>query len=550
MTQSLTAGVSGMRAHQRMLDVIGSNLANVNTTGYKAGRALFSDLVYQTLRPATGPTGNGGGINPAEIGHGVQLAQVSRELTQGDLELTGGAFDFGIDGDGYFTVQGGDQTLYTRAGAFALDSDGRLVDPATGYYVQRFGTVGEPAGTTPGFQTPGDSTIQVPLGALIPGEPSTEMALRGNLPADATPALQHVLATLGPLTSGGAAATGGDLLNALDSIVTPFVGGDEIAIAGVDADGSAVATTLAVDNTTTVQDLVNAIDAAFAGGAGSLDAAGNLLLTANATGPSVLSLSLTNGAGNTGSLNLAAHAMSVAVEGKDADQIQTVVEVLDERGGAHAVNLTFTKEAGANWSLDASIDAADGVMVDSSVQQIAFQSDGSLLSAGGAGLGDANLAFQFAGSATTQTVAVDFGTPNQYDGVTNLASPARLTSNQDGYPPGALASVGVNSAGTLMGIFTNGRSFELAQLAIATFTNPQGLMHHGGNYLQESTNSGTPTIGASATSTVKGGQLEASNVDIAGEFTQMIVAQRGFSANARTITVSDEILQELLSIIR
>ena len=129
MSGSLLSGVSGLVAHQRMLDVVGNNLANSNTTGFKAQRVLFADQLWRTIRPASADNnGTGGAINPIQIGSGVRLAQVDRTFSQGNLELTGGLTDFAIEGDGFFVVSDGNRNLYSRNGAFALDENQILVD--------------------------------------------------------------------------------------------------------------------------------------------------------------------------------------------------------------------------------------------------------------------------------------------------------------------------------------------------------------------------------------------------------------------------------------
>src|SRR5205823_4461954 len=117
---SLLAGVSGLQSHQDMLDVVGNNLANINTTGFKYQRTEFADLLYQTIKPGTGSNSNIGGTDPVQIGRGVQVGRISQILTQGSIESTGGTFDVALEGNGFFVVNNG-QDLFTRAGAFDVD---------------------------------------------------------------------------------------------------------------------------------------------------------------------------------------------------------------------------------------------------------------------------------------------------------------------------------------------------------------------------------------------------------------------------------------------
>jgi len=548
MSSSLLTGVSGLVAHQRMLDVVSNNLANLNTTAFKAGKTVFSDLLYTTIRPATNSTeADIGGTNPNQIGAGVKSAQISRRFTQGNLDQTGEVFDFALQGQGFFVLSDGSTNAYTRAGSFALDSDGYLVDPSTGYRVQRFGSLGE-AGQGPlGFQTPGDLGIVVPFGASIAGEASTEIRISGNLDAASLGPLAEVLTTSSPFLAGGAPATTATLLNALDSNVVDYAAGDQININGTDVDGSPISTSLAVDNTTTLGQLVGAIDAQYTEATASLDASGNVVVRANETGDALLSLVVTDNPANTGQTDFLGHRISTATSGKDGDTFETSVELYDVRGGAHTILLTFQKRDDTTWDLTASTDSDSGIVIDNAVSDIRFFEEGSFDQAVGTGIGDGNISFRFTGLAQEQTINVSFLN------LTQLATDSALSTDQDGYAPGTLSSINLTSDGVIDGVATNGRKFSIAQLGIATFTNPQGLIAQGDNYYAASLNTGSPNIGTALSGgrgIIRGGQLEASNVDIALEFTRLIVAQRGFSANARTITISDEMLEELTNIVR
>ena len=199
MANSLLTGISGLRGHQKMLEVVGNNLANLNTTAYKSSRVLFSDMMYELQRGATSSSsGLLGSVNAVQIGTGSRLAQVDLNFAQGNLEATGNDFDLGIDGAGFFVASSPDRTYFTRAGAFSLDESGYLSDPSTGYLVKRFGTTGEPDGTLPAFQTPGDDRVYIPKGGNIPGKLSTEILMKGNLASTATGPIAQELMTSTP----------------------------------------------------------------------------------------------------------------------------------------------------------------------------------------------------------------------------------------------------------------------------------------------------------------------------------------------------------------
>ncbi len=549
MSVALNTGVSGLRGHQRMLDVIANNLANVNTVAFKSQRTLFGDLLYDTLREATGASDNVSSTNPLQLGLGVKVIAIDPDFNQGNLEATGRPFDLAIRGDGFFVVFTGNDTLFTRAGAFGLDTNNYLIDPSTGFFVRRTGTVGE----AEGFQVPGDNRIKIPFGELIPGAETNVINFQGNLSADATGPLAEVLAMAGPLLVGGVPATTSTLLNDLDSNLVDYVAGDQLVISGTDADGSAVNTTLAVDNTTTVQDLIDAINAAFTGATASLDSSGRIVLTANNPGEASLDLTISDDAGNTGSTSWYEHAFETITDGKDGDTVTSSIKVYDSLGKAHTLTFTFQKVSDNTWDLTVTAEAGVTIL-DGSVQGIRFNDDGSFDTVTGTGVGDANISLVFPGLSTPQTIDLDFGQSGTYTGLTHLGGGSTAAAvKQDGYGPGSLVNVSVNADGRVMGIFSNGQIIPLAQIEIASFGNPAGLKRVGNNYYQVTANSGEPNLGTAMTGgrgSIERGVLEASNVDIAEQFTQMILAQRGFQVNARTITVTNEILQEVANLIR
>ncbi len=550
MANSLLTGVSGLASHQHMIEVVGNNLANLNTVGFKTGRAHFSDVFYETVK-----AGGGGGVgavsgsNATQIGNGSKLASVGIDFGQGILETTASRFDFAIDGEGFFVVNAGRGPLYSRAGVFNLDNNGFLVDSSTGFHVQRFGNIGEAGGVLPGFQTAGDNSIQIPLGATVPGSATTAASVSGNLSAAANGAVRQILESTA-MTESGSPVTGGTLLNNLDNVTTPFQNGDFIDIQGTDADGTAINTQIAVDGTTTVADLVAALDSAFTGANVTLSANGELEVTAIDGGISMLSLNISGNAGNTGVIDLSAFQVLTSQQGSVGDTVRGAVEVFDERGDGHLVSLTFQKQIDDTWTMTADIDPSVGMLSDATVEGITFRPDGSIDLVTGP---DSQISIQFAGQANPQTIDFGFGDSGSLSGLTSISGDSNLASTQDGYSTGTLVAISVDDGGLIEGIGSNGRRFEVAQVALATFRNPNGLSAEGNNFFAQTISSGDANVGSPASGgrgRINTGQLEASNVDIAVEFTRLIVAQRGFSANARTITVTDEILEELNSLIR
>ena len=178
MLRSLFSGVSGMRAHQTMLDVVGNNIANVNTVGYKASSVEFEDTLSQALKAAGAPQNGQGGTNPAQVGLGVQTAAINTSFTQGSAEATGVATDLMIQGDGFFVVNHGGQQVYTRNGAFTFDAKGNLTT-ANGALVQGWTAVGGVVNTSGAV-----GAITLPIGASLAPMATKSATIAGNLPAD------------------------------------------------------------------------------------------------------------------------------------------------------------------------------------------------------------------------------------------------------------------------------------------------------------------------------------------------------------------------------
>ncbi|RMI03642.1 flagellar hook protein FlgE [Cellulomonas triticagri] len=181
MLRSLFSGISGLRSHQTMLDVTGNNIANVNTTGFKASQIQFQDTLSQMLNAAAAPQGGQGGQNPAQVGLGVQVAGITTSFTQGAAQLTGRSTDMMISGDGFFVVRQGTQQYYTRAGSFDFDSTGQMVLPGDGAIVQ--GWAADANGVIDTSSPVGD--IRVAVGTVMPARATTTAPFAGNLQSDA-----------------------------------------------------------------------------------------------------------------------------------------------------------------------------------------------------------------------------------------------------------------------------------------------------------------------------------------------------------------------------
>jgi flagellar hook protein FlgE len=640
MTTSFIAALGALRAHQSWIDVIGNNLANSNTPGFKGSRALFADLFSITYRPGTPPTGALGGTNPLQQGLGVQLASVDRRLNQGSLNATGRTFDLALQGRGLFALDDGTQTLYSRVGTFGLDADGNMVDLRSGYRVldssgQGFtidtrGVFPPSATTRVGFTGNLPRTVTGPLAEVLTsssafhegtaaamtgtasgpftipsGETWTmELTLNGGAPQDVAIAgtgsplttqdvadainaqTEDVVASVGTggelvLTSErvGASASvkvvpgtaGRDLrallglsdfiqgtetvatsttdLNDLTVNLADYSNGDTIQVAGTDADGTPVVASFVYGTDgTTVGDLVSFLEARFAQSTVSFDAAtGSISVKADASGEAELSLALSDGASQLGRSSWSSSYFAVTTNGTGPDKVTTSTEVFDSAGGSHVLTFEYLRQENGSWNLDVRLPAEEGTVTNGSITGITFNDDGSIQTPTG---GQIQVSF---GTLGAQTIDLDLGPAGQFEGLTQFGNPASVVSDeQDGFGAGELASLEVETDGTITGFFTNGQTQVMGSFGIATFANESALEEVGDSYFRSSTNSGARVLGAgelAGAGKVIGGALEASNVDTAEEFVHLIQAQRGFQANARVITVQDELLADVVNVV-
>ncbi len=261
-------------------------------------------------------------------------------------------------------------------------------------------------------------------------------------------------------------------LSTVSTAPLPTRSRDKILITGKDSDGTAVNTSLSVDDTSKISDLLGALTTAFPKSTASLDGKGNIVLQAKTAGPSSLTLTLADASTNNGSLGFSGHNSILSVAGKAGDTVGTAIQVFDAQGTAHNVSFTFQKQGNNLWDMTASMDAKDGTIINGKVTGIQFNDDGSFLQVTGSS--GTNISMQFAGLSTPQTIGLSFGSANGFNGVTQFGSASSAAATgQDGYTAGFLTGVSVAQDGIMDGIFTNGRTLPIAQLAVARFYQPR-----------------------------------------------------------------------------
>ncbi len=607
MMRSLWAGVSGLQAHQIAMDVEGNNIANVNTSGFKYSRANFSDMLSQTAKIATAPQGNLGGKNPMQVGLGTEVNSVTRIFSQGSVQSTGKATDLAIQGDGFFVVSqdGGTTYKYSRNGDFVFDSNGNFVTN-NGLIAQ--GWVRDPDTGKIDTSAP-IQNIEIQPGLTTPAKQTSKVDIKANLNAGN---LIENMSVIRPLdTTAGLNGTDGQPNTRDDEKVDDFgvlftAEGKALNLKAVDPQTNLGGQGIKVsfDNGSTTRDFRYTDDlqkVGLNGGtyyfrttedlrAGLQDyantaPASGVKVTVNEQGKFQISnqngttdlnikvsgLSDPNTENNvlfTQALSSLAGTLPAGSAGvKISQQLNAAthaasIDIFDSLGSKHTVRMEFRKQGfikdtnnvktGVSWDMNISVpkpgDIGGPINPNELEGQVIFNSDGSLASYTPTSITyTANN-----GSSPNQTIVLDLGNANKFDGLTSFDSPSNTAGiSQDGFTGGDLDGIRIDQSGTLVGSFTNGRSFGLAQVAMAKFTNNIGLESDGGNVFVQTANSGEPVIGqasAGGRGFVQSSALEMSNVDLSRSLTQLIVVQRGFQANSKTITTSDQMLNTLLQL--
>jgi len=494
------------------------------------------------------------------MGSGVGISGISPNMAQGNIVNTGNPLDMAMEGEGYFVLSDGGQSIYTRAGAFAVDANSNLVDPSTGYLVQRIGNVGE----SDGFQVAGSSDISVPYDVAMPANATSSMTLAGNLSADATfdtTQTNVITSDVAYTTGSGTTAVGTTELDQLDQFSGAFGAATTITASGYDPSGNALVDAgLTVTGATTLQDVIDHLNTNVLTSTEQVASlvGGKIRITDVDSGYSLSDIKLTFADNGTAALTMPGYFEMTTIGGEEVKNIN--ITIYDSQGGAHVLSGAFVRTDTANtW--DMVLSSASGnisaITFDNRrIQDIEFDAGDGSYSGLNATTGDtAQFVITFAhDTSTPQTIAVGLGTVGQLNGLTQFAgSSTAVAREQDGYEAGSLSTVSVDSSGTLIGAFSNGIKKNITTLQVALFQNTAGLESIGTGYYTSSANSGEAVATQAMTGgagTIHGGSLEKSNADVATEFVAMIQAQNGFQANARTIGVANDILRELTNLIR
>jgi flagellar hook protein FlgE len=548
--------LSGLDANSAALATTANNLANLNTIGYKDQQIQFADLFYQNL-------GTDGAGDPIQQGAGVQVSSQPTDLTQGDVTSTGVDTDVAINGNGFFITQENGVDSYTRAGNFEIGTN-NLLETADGQEVLGYQAVNGVVNTSGGL-----GTLALGAGISSPAVVTANVSLTSNLDATDAPGAQYSTQATIYDSLGAAhqvtfsytnadvavqAATGTLTMAALPvATQTVTVGGQTYTFTAAAPAAGTNDVLIGATVAETTANLVNAINGNYADAAGTPTPGG--YGTATVANPSATAVDAGNGV-----INFTANATG------------TTGDFAATSAGAGSANLTWSNGAGANgvagvantWTYAVTLPAADisgaTAPVTLATGTLVFNGDGTLQTVTPTG---------GAASAANPTVTIPPGGAAFADGanpltfnwnlfnagaglVTQTAASSSTTSiQQDGASSGTLQNFSIGSDGTITGAFSNGTTATLGQIALASFANEQGLSRNGDNTYSPTLASGQPTIGAPTSGglgSITGDALEQSNVDIATEFANLIVAQRSYEANARVITTFDQIEQDTIAL--
>lgn len=531
ISSSLYSGVSGLTANGNAMSVIGNNIANANTVGFKASRTVFGDLLSSSI------SGSGGS---SQVGRGVGLSVVDNIFSQGTFENTETNTDLAVEGSGFFIVSdpstGNASNNFTRAGAFRFDAEGFLVNPE-GFNLMGYAL--DDNGNTVGDLTPIFANTQ----SFTPAQPTSSLNLNTNIDSDSV-----TISVADTATSA----------TALDNAVITAGGATHPAYTNLAADP----TNGLLQDAALLQAISDENDAnsVLSGAPGDVDALATIAAVADLR------------AAITGAFDIN--------DPSGTSSYATSIQVFDSLGSTHLMTTYFTKTSDQNWDWNTVVDGgevtggASGELEIVGSGVLEFDSSGDLIrigqedSAGTLSLqdlytvaGDTSSDPTFPrptastrdgaltwnnGSVQTQQVAIDMQT-------TQYASPSVVVSQeQDGFGTGTLVKLSVDESGNVIGNFSNGTPRNLMRLALAKFTNANALTKIGSNMYSQSGGSGVPVVGTvgSGVGNIFTNALELSNVDLAQEFVKMITTQRGFSANSKTITTTDEMLAEIINLKR
>jgi flagellar hook protein FlgE len=503
--------LSGLDADSTALNTIANNLSNMNTNGFKSQTTNFGDLFYQQV-------GSNGSGDEIQAGTGVQVASNSTDFTGGAIASTGISTDSAIDGNGFFVLDSGSGSqLYTQNGGFQLSSNGGL-ETSDGLAVMGYSATNGVVNTNGGL-----TDINIPTGTVMPPAATTNFSMTQNLDSQ---------------SAVGAQSTG--QIQVYDSLGSQYEATVTYTNQGNNTWGYKVTVPNALQANTSTVAGVSDISYNFGSSGGTLatvDPGTNLTITGPTASGSATITAPTVTAGET------VAAYTTAVNAAITAAGITGTTATSTAGGVLTISGTGISTAGSMIQDPIASASAKGTLT--------FDSSGNLVSPATnvSGISFAGLSD---GAATMNLNFNLFGA----NGTGNISQTAAASStsatNQNGYSSGQYESFAISGNGVIAASYSNGQTQNVGQLAIATISNEQGLVNLGSTEYQTTAASGSAAVGVAGSGgrgTIAGGSLEASNVNISAEFSDLIVAQRAFEANSKAVTTFDSVTEETINMI-
>lgn len=569
MMRSLYSGVAGLKTHMQRMDVIGNNIANVNTYGFKSSRVTFRDMYYQQVRGASVGTMTRGGVNPSEVGYGSQLSSIDLLMGSSSFTSTGNQLDVAITGEGFLQVQDPEGNIYyTKAGMLDIDTLGRVVDTNGNFVLGTSATSGQLNSTEPGR-----SIIQITVDPVEPQYGMLETTVLGN-PFKITSNVQSNLANVSFTFSASNKKADG----------SSFVKGEKLEVIMENGNPNIAVRLNESETFASASELSQAINAAIKTACGGDYEGGEF------------TFEMTNAEGKDAIAGLTGEEIASSRSNAILGEFSAATVAPDGGGTPPAVNaaattLGLTREetfpqfgpafsgtGNATISIAAAATAADGMEVTLTIDKNKYECDQKITEEGlyrfvnkSGKTGDyvdvkiPKSIFPTVDENGTSTPAAGIPLTDAVVGSFKPATPsttlglAKQTWTLEGGTEGGpqsyenLTGISIGSDGTIIGSHPVHGRLVLGRIDLANFANPAGLSQTGNSYFQETANSGAPNMaipGEDGTGGIRSSALEMSNVDLAQEFSDMIITQRGYQANSRIITVSDTMLEELVNLKR
>lgn len=564
LTSALNTSLNGLALNENTIDVLGNNIANAGTNGFKASTTRFQTQLSRTLSVGSRATSGTGGTNPRQIGLGASVSVISRDFTQGSISNSTSPSDLAIQGNGFFVLDGSNGIVYSRNGNFSLNSEAALVNDQ-GMFVQGYGIDSDFNLVTTQL-----TELHVPLGDLHVAQQTSNMALSGALLPTGILGDQGSVATSEVLRDNAnslAPVTTATLLTDVrnSSSTTPlFTTGQTVNYTPKKGGRTIDAVDFVVTATSTVQDFLNYINDSLAIQTQTDDPTiPNDAGTGGSPGVTLTAGGAIRIVGNIGSVNdidttvgdITTDATTVPIlftksqealgEGTGTDFV-----LYDSLGQPINVRITTALESRDvskttyRWFIESVEDSRTDVAI--ATGTIDFNSLG-IVSEGA----QATFSLERTNTAAVSPmqVTIDF---SQVSGISTASAGSRLNlNNQDGSPPGTLQSFVIDESGVINGVFDNGIIRTLGQITLARFANPDGLIEDGSTTFKEGVSSGSPFLVAPGTfgvGTIRAGAIELSNTDIGKNLVDLIVASTNYRGNARVISSVQNLVDELLQL--